>query len=71
MRPRLHPKRRRLDLYRTVADCTYDLEIWINPDGGPRYVSPSCARVTGHDPRAAQTDVDFLARLIHPEDLPR
>lgn len=69
--PRTRQSRRRPNLYRTVADFTYDLEIWINPDGSPRYVSPSCLRVTGYNPRMALSASDFLAGLIHPEDLSR
>lgn len=58
-------------MYRTVADCTYDLEVWINPDGSLRYVSPSCQRVTAYEPGQAMRDAAFLDRIIHPEDRPR
>lgn len=34
--------------YRTVADYTYDWEYWQAPDGGIRYMSPACQRVTGY-----------------------
>ena len=49
---RLPPLKRRsrqrtlLHMYRTVADFTYDLEVWIGTQGNLRYVSPSCLRVT-------------------------
>lgn len=68
---RIRRARQRPDIYRTVADFTYDLEIWINPDGTPRYVSPSCLRVTGYESKDAQARPDFLARVIHPDDAPR
>lgn len=57
-------------MYRTVADFTYDLEVWIAPDGGLRYVSPSCLRVTGFTPDQAIGDPDFFARIIVADDLP-
>ena len=34
--------------YRTVANYAYDWEYWENPDGSMRWVSPSCARITGY-----------------------
>jgi len=70
-RHRLRARRHaRLRLYRTVADFTYDLEIWADPDGSLRYVSPSCARVTGHSAAAARLDQDFFRRVIVPADYP-
>ncbi len=57
-------------MYRTVADFTFDWEIWLGPDGRMRYVSPSCRRITGYDPRDIQADPDFFARIIHPDDYP-
>jgi PAS domain S-box-containing protein len=61
--------RRLSDKYRTVADFTYDWEIWANRDGSFQYVSPSCERITGY------TAVQFMERpqlardIIIPEDL--
>lgn len=63
--------RQRLAMYRTVADCTYDLEIWVNPDASLRYVSPSCQRVTGYEPSQARRDPNFLDGIIAPVDLQR
>lgn len=62
--------RRAMVMYRTVADFTYDWEVWLGPDGRPRYVSPSCARITGRTPDEALSDPDFFARAIHPGDYP-
>jgi PAS domain S-box-containing protein len=61
---------RAMVMYRTVADFTYDWEVWLGPDGRPRYVSPSCARITGRSPEAALADPDFFATVIHPDDYP-
>jgi PAS domain S-box-containing protein len=61
---------RTMVMYRTVADFTYDWEVWLGPDGRPRYVSPSCARITGRAPDAALADPDFFATVVHPDDYP-
>ncbi len=53
--------------FRTVADCTYDWECWLAPDGTCRYVSPSCERITGYPPQAFD-DPDLLMHLVHPDD---
>lgn len=58
-------------MYRTVADFTYDLEVWIGTQGNLRYVSPSCLRVTGYPANEALRDPDFFSRLIAAEDFPR
>jgi len=56
--------------FRTVADYTYDWEIWEDPAGTCLYCSPSCERVTGYSAEAFMTDSGLLARLICHEDLP-
>lgn len=55
--------------FRTVADYTYDWELWESPEGSCLYCSPSCERVTGYSPEAFKADPGLLERLIHPEDL--
>jgi PAS domain S-box-containing protein len=55
--------------YRIVADNTYDWEWWVSPEGHFVYVSPSCSRITGHDPKEFLADPDLLFRIIHPDDL--
>ena len=57
--------------YRTVADYTSDWEYWIMPDGTFRYVSPSCEKVSGYTPDEFYDDPQLLARIVHPDDLPR
>jgi PAS domain S-box-containing protein len=69
--PRLRSRQRALlRMYRTVADFTFDLEIWMKADGSLRYVSPSCLRMTGHAASDALRDRDFFARIIAAEDFP-
>jgi len=54
--------------FRTVADFTYDWEIWIGPDGHHIYVSPSCERITGYGPEAFINDPGLLEKIVHPDD---
>ncbi len=54
--------------YRTVADFTYDWEVWIAPDGTYKYSSPSSERVTGYKPEDFEKNKELLLTLVHPED---
>jgi len=54
--------------YRTVANFTYDWEIWQNPDGTIRYTSPSCQRITGYTAQEFIDDPALLSQIILPED---
>ena len=54
--------------YRTVADNTYDWEWWRDPEGSFIYSSPSCKRITHHEPEEFMADPDLLLRIIHPDD---
>ncbi len=57
--------------YKTVADFTYDWEIWIDAAGVARYVSPSCRRVSGYPAQEVAHDPLFFHKVLHPDDLPR
>jgi PAS domain S-box-containing protein len=57
--------------FRIVADNTYDWEFWINPQSQFIYSSPSCEKITGHAAFEFEAEPDLLARIIHPDDLPR
>ncbi|MEW5787051.1 MAG: PAS domain S-box protein [Pseudomonadota bacterium] len=57
--------------YRTFADFTYDWEVWVNPDGTYRYVSPSCLRVSGYAKEEFLADPGLMLRILHPEDRAR
>lgn len=54
--------------YHTVADFTSDWEFWIGPDGAPRYVSPSCERLTGYTQGEFMDDPGLLFAMVHPND---
>lgn len=57
--------------FRTVADFTSDMELWVGPEGDWRYVSPSCERLTGLPTTAFLADATRFESLIHPEDQAR
>jgi PAS domain-containing protein len=37
--------------FRILADDTYDMEFWIDPEGRYVFASPSSKRITGYDPQ--------------------
>lgn len=55
--------------YRTVANHTADWEYWLGPDGGFRYVSPSCTAVCGYTHDEFYRDPGLMEKVIHPDDL--
>lgn len=56
------------EVYRTVADYTYDWEYWAAPDGTLRYLSPSCEGHTGYRSAEFQQDSGLMQRITHPDD---
>lgn len=56
--------------FRTVADFTYNWEVWVGPDGQHLYVSPSCKRISGYLPSDFYKDPSLMEKIIHPQDLP-
>lgn len=54
--------------FRTVADWTYDWELWLDPQGKIVYSSPSCERITGYFPAEFTATPDLLLRVVHPDD---
>ncbi len=55
-------------MYRTVADCTYDWELWTNLDASFRYVSPSCERITGYSSDQFMKNPELFRDIISAED---
>ncbi|MDK2957882.1 MAG: hypothetical protein PWQ57_3380 [Desulfovibrionales bacterium] len=60
--------KRSRDLYRTVADHSFDWECWLGPAGELLYISPSCERVSGYAAREFQEDPGLLERVFHEDD---
>jgi len=56
------------EIYRIIADNTYNWEFWIAPDDTFLYVSPSCLQITGHSAAEFFDDAGLLFQIIHPED---
>jgi PAS domain S-box-containing protein len=57
--------------YRTVADFTFDWEVWEDADGSLQYVSPSCRRITGYRDRDFLDEPALIDRLVVEEDRAR
>ena len=54
--------------YRTVADFTYDWELWVDPSGALIYVSPSCERITGYTAEEFKNWDGLMEKITHPDD---
>jgi PAS domain S-box-containing protein len=57
------------EIFHTVADFTYDWELWLGQDHQITYCSPSCERITGYAPEAFIADPQLLMKIVHPDDL--
>jgi two-component system, chemotaxis family, sensor kinase Cph1 len=57
--------------FQIVADFTFAMESWRDPDGRFVYLSPSCERVTGYTREEFIEDPDLYLRIIHPDDRQR
>lgn len=53
---------------RTLADWTYDWELWLDPDEKIVYNSPSCERITGYSPEEMIAAPELLIDIVHPKD---
>jgi PAS domain S-box-containing protein len=56
------------ELFRTVADFTYDWEYLMDPAGNFVYMSPSCERITGYRPEEFKKDPGLIFEITHPND---
>lgn len=54
--------------FRSVADYTYDWEVWTGPDERIIYISPSCERISGYKQEEFMSDNYLIHKIIHPED---
>ncbi len=55
--------------FRLISDSTYDWEEWRGPLGELVYISPSCERITGFSVQDFISQENFLATIIHPDDI--
>ena len=54
--------------FRTLADWTYDWELWLDPEGNIVYCSPSCQRITDYGPNEFSANPALLIDIVHPSD---
>ncbi|MDP3694660.1 MAG: PAS domain-containing protein, partial [Desulfocapsaceae bacterium] len=53
---------------RTMVDYSYDWEVWFGVDGGCKYMSPSCERITGYTWEEFLANPDLFVDIVHPDD---
>ncbi|HSG43420.1 MAG TPA: GAF domain-containing protein [Anaerolineales bacterium] len=54
--------------FRTLADWTYDWELWLDPYGQIIYNSLSSERITGYNVNEFAAEPDLLLGIVHPDD---
>ncbi|MBI9111571.1 EAL domain-containing protein [Maridesulfovibrio ferrireducens] len=54
--------------YRTIADYTFDWEMWIGTSGDLKYVSPSCERISGYPKGYFMEGPGRVENLLHKND---
>jgi len=55
--------------FRTLADWTYDWELWVDSQGAYVYISPSCERASGYRPEEFIAVPELFEKITHPEHL--
>lgn len=59
------------ELFRLIADCTYDWESWLSVHGEVLWVNDAVERFTGYTPDECLAMDDYPLPLVVPEDRPR
>ncbi|NDV26458.1 EAL domain-containing protein [Desulfovibrio sp. JC010] len=54
--------------YRTIAEYTFDWEMWIGPTGAVKYVSPSCERISGYPKAYFMEGPVRVEHILHKND---
>jgi diguanylate cyclase (GGDEF)-like protein/PAS domain S-box-containing protein len=54
--------------FHSIADYTYDVELWFGPDGRLLWVNQSIERLAGYSPAECLADPGFPGSIIHPDD---
>lgn len=58
-------------LFRAIADLSYDFSYYMALDGGMNYISPAVKKLTGYAAEAFYSNPGLLRQSIHPEDRKR
>jgi len=56
------------NLFRAIANYTYDWETWMGADDRPRWINPAVERITGYSPDECLAMSDYPLPLVHPDD---
>lgn len=62
------PKGPSPELFRTIAEYTYDWETWVDEKGVPRWVNAAVERITGYAVDACLALPNYPVSLVHPEE---
>jgi PAS domain S-box-containing protein len=54
-----------LELFKSIADFSYDFETLVSTNGNYVYVSPSCKNITGYSPEMFTQDKDFFESIVY------
>ncbi|HUS86765.1 MAG TPA: PAS domain-containing protein [Bacteroidales bacterium] len=58
-----------LEKYKLIADFAHDWEMWFDPDGHLKYVSPSFQNLSGYAAEELISQPGLLKQLIFPDDM--
>ncbi|MFT3928049.1 MAG: ATP-binding protein [Myxococcales bacterium] len=56
------------DLFRIIAEYTYDWETWVDAEGRPRWVNAAVERITGYAVDECLAMADYPVSLVHEHD---
>lgn len=71
MNERLSPREGLDNVFREIAEFTYDLESWIGTDGRTRWINPAVQRITGYTVDECLARDDYPYFFTHPDDRAR
>ncbi len=57
--------------FRAIADYTYDMEIWVYPNGRLVWINKAVERITGYNTVECKNMKDFPISIIYHEDQPK
>jgi diguanylate cyclase (GGDEF)-like protein/PAS domain S-box-containing protein len=54
--------------FHAIADYTYDIELWLSPEGKLLWVNPSVERILGYTVAECMGWIGFPVNIVHPSD---